>query len=336
MANILSRKQGLRKHRPFRSFRLCAFLALPFALFGQSSPPAVTAPILGYALDTASQQIRPVLGIPGASILGPPLEAMTGIRLAAISPAQNYALISAAGKTALALLRFESGAASSIDGALGAPDRIVMSPSGQSAAVYSQSAQRLQILGNLPDHPSLSEISLPDSSASGDGAAGFEVLAISDDGQWVLGSAGVSLFALGRNFSRELPAGPVSAAAFRAYTHDAAVAGAGRITIIHDAAGQPDYQVAGLYSNDSRVVAVVFGARVLAAAADGNFMNWDLATGAVDAVSCGCKPTGLHPMSGNSVFRVNEISANPLLLLDTGQAARLWFVPPDREAGDSQ
>jgi hypothetical protein len=69
--------------------------------------------------------------------------------------------------------------------------------------------------------------------------------------------------------------------------------------------------------------------RALVAYKSGSIVKVDTASGAVQTTTCGCTPTGLHRMNASPVFRINEPSGLPLLLveeLDSGP--RMWFVPP--------
>jgi hypothetical protein len=54
------------------------------------------------------------------------------------------------------------------------------------------------------------------------------------------------------------------------------------------------------------------------------------------SISCGCQPAGLTRLSGNSVYRLTELSKEPVWLLDAGAAdARIVAVPPDRSQSAS-
>ena len=44
-------------------------------------------------------------------------------------------------------------------------------------------------------------------------------------------------------------------------------------------------------------------------------------------LECHCRVTGLYPLSGAAVFRLNELSSEPVKLFDgSGEAPRILFV----------
>jgi hypothetical protein len=52
----------------------------------------INGPVLGFVAERSGSFVRPILGIPGASILGEPLELGSEVRIVAISPRQDYAI----------------------------------------------------------------------------------------------------------------------------------------------------------------------------------------------------------------------------------------------------
>jgi len=69
------------------------------------------------------------------------------------------------------------------------------------------------------------------------------------------------------------------------------------------------------------------GKRVfVSAAAVHAVMSYDAATGAKNVIECECSPSGLVRMG--DVFRLNELSGEPLWMLDAGRSEpRIVFVP---------
>src|SRR5205823_10474857 len=116
-----------------------------------------------------------------------------------------------------------------------------------------------------------------------------------------------------------LVSGPASAIAFRTHSHDALIADTyGRITIVSNLDTAPAYQV--VTDAPGTTVGVGFsrdGRRVFAADIEGTIASYDLTSGDSSRISCSCVPTGLHPMQGESVFRLNEPSQTPLLLFES-------------------
>lgn len=327
---------------------LVSLIWLPYVA-GQSRPlqdpstlSIVSSPVLGFVFDSAAHGLRPIAGIPGASLLGQPLDLGFDVADAAVSPQQDYILALAGDTRAVFLLRFQRGDLSVrlLDGVAPSPDRMALSPSGNTAALYYAAAGVIQLLTGLPDAPALAQ---PIDASSLNGQLG--PLVVSDDGQALLVATAAdagSLTLLGPDGgATQLPVpGPVTALAFRPRAHDALVASRNnQVLLIRDLTGNTRYQLVA--TQDDGVawpVAVTFlreGSRVFVANADtGDIAAFDLAGGPPDRISCRCAPTGLHRLNGPAVFRLNELSATPLLLLDGGSTAlRVLFVPTDASAG---
>src|SRR5712692_8145017 len=91
LMSAASRLASMPVHKP-GSVGMLATLLLALAGANAQTPPRVKGPVLGYVWDQGSSGLRPILGIPGSSTLGPLLDLGVSIRLAEISPAQDYAL----------------------------------------------------------------------------------------------------------------------------------------------------------------------------------------------------------------------------------------------------
>src|SRR5215831_1047441 len=55
-------------------------------------PGAISGYTMGFIFDGRSSSLRPLVGIPGAAVLGPKLETGVDMRQAFLSPRQNYAV----------------------------------------------------------------------------------------------------------------------------------------------------------------------------------------------------------------------------------------------------
>jgi hypothetical protein len=302
----------------------------------------LATPALGFAFDADARAIRPILGIPGAALLGNPIDTGSPLSAAAISPRHDFA-IAAGADLPLRVLRFQdSGIVPySLDNALASPDRIVFSPAGRSVLLYQKSG-RLQTVTGLPDNPAVRDWNLP--PAGGPAGAmtvsddGMLILLVGDGGQdsdpvWLMQSDGGS---------SQLPLpGSIAAVSFRRNSHDLLAAStAGDLHLVRNPEGSAEFRVVPLSSGTSAPVAAVFsvdGTRAYAATADGTIYIADLATGTVAAGSCGCRPVAVEPLRSNRLFRVTAVSSSPLMLLDaSGLAPRFWFVPPARASHDSE
>ena len=120
-------------------------------------------------------------GIPAAAAVGAPVPADQDFSQIAASPARNYVLVSAADTGAVSIYTPEHGLVP-LDGAGGAPDSVVLSPRGSSAALWFSSLNQVQVITGLPDAPAIRQVDVP-FVGSAPGA-----LAISDDGAWVAGT----------------------------------------------------------------------------------------------------------------------------------------------------
>lgn len=297
------------------------FLIVPL-LAGQGGPaPSFRGPLMGWLFDSSARQLRPVWGVPGASLLGGPLEgpALAG---AGVSPRGDYALVTDAEGSA-AILRLPGGELAPL--AVGTPSLVALSPSGTAAALYSAEGGSLQVVTGLPGAPAVGAMPY-------DAGTAPTVLAVSDDGEAVLAVCGETLLLVGREGARSLAVpGAAAALNFRAGTHDVAVATAGgEIWLIEAPDGEPRYRrIAGPEHGIEAPRAVAFsrdGTRVYVAGAAGAAVV-DPGRGLVTAIPCSCEPAGLSPLDGDSLFLLT--AAGPVVLLDaSGAEPRTWLVPP--------
>jgi hypothetical protein len=308
----------------FRIFLLIASAALCL----QAQTSQINGPVSGYVFDASARSLRPILGLPGASLFGDPLQFGFDVASAFVAPRQDAAFVVAADHT-VHVFRFDAGAVSerNLDSLPPAPERVVFSPSGSAAALYAGGS--IAIVKGLPDSPAVAGgMDLPSGTT-------LDSLAISDDGAVLLLSANqaVRFYSSFTDLGKLMDTSGAVLMAFAAGGHDAAIAdpsGAG-IVLFHDLAG----------SGDSRVLAApddaIAAASALAFSADGQRLlvassaaqsvtTFDLAAGGRSAIACECTPKFLARMG--SLFRLNDPGSEPLWLLDTRASdARLVFVP---------
>jgi DNA-binding beta-propeller fold protein YncE len=285
----------------------------------------VAGPSSGFVFDSSTSALRPILGIPGASVIGDPLKLGFDLASASVAPRQDSALVTASDGGSR-FLRLTAGAVTerAVDGLLGAPERVAFSPSGTAAALYA--AGKTQVLTGLPDSPVVAGTLDLDGTPS--------ALAVSDDGSYLLfATAGsIRLLGIGGDNRKLMDAADGALAAFAPGGHDAAVSdpGGAGIVLFRDLAGAsqqtivapPDDAIAspaGLaFSADGRKL-------FLASAAARSVAAFDLQTGGRAAIACNCVPAGLVSM-GN-LFRLSEPGPAPLWLFDGSAAPRIVFVP---------
>jgi DNA-binding beta-propeller fold protein YncE len=282
--------------------------------------------VAGYVFDRSARALRPILGIPGAWLVGDPLDLGLDLASAYVSPRQDSAVVVGADGS-LHLFSLKSGAVAgrTCDGLSAVPERVAFSPSGTAVALYS--AGTAQVIAGLPDAPALA------GALDVSGAPGW--LAISDDGALLLfaASGSVQLLGMAGENRKLMDAGDGALAAFAAGSHDAAVAdpGGAGVVLFRDVAGASTQSVLALPDDGiAAPVGLAFspdGRKLyLASSAARSVTVLDLATGDRSAIACDCAPAALVPM-GN-LFRLNELGTGPLWLLDAGsKGLRIVFVP---------
>ena len=336
----------------FPNISMFALAALGSLL--QAQQGTVSGPVTGYIFDPTARALRPVLGLPGASLFGSPIGFGLEAASAFVAPGLDSAVVVAA-DGAIHLFSIQSGAVKelSTDGlnALSRPLRVVFSPSGSAAALYA--AGSVVVLKGLPNAPAIAA-SVPlalnagtgVSSASSEGrrpegrvlgkaaAAPPLALAVSDDASALLVSTGnaIRLFGSGTDLGKLMDASDNPSMAFAAGGHDAAIADAGAgVVLFHDVLGAGASQVisppdaanaapsALAFSSDGKAI-------LLAESAAQIVTQLDLAAGSRTRIPCSCSPTLMARMG--QVFRLTEQAHDPLWLLDTpATGPRVVFVP---------
>jgi len=308
----------------FSSF---ALLFITPALLLHSQPAGVTGPVSGYVFDNAAHGLRPILGNPGASLIGNPVDFGFPVSKVTVAPRQDTAFVTAADGS-FHLFRIASGTPAEItlNGLAGAAQLVAFSPLGQAAALYS--AGSVQILSGLPDSPAIA--ATVDVSSSGNPAA----LALSDDGAALLVASvnSVQLFASGANLGQLVSTSGPALVAFVPGQQNAAIAdlqGAG-IVLAQNLLNGPSTQV--LAPSDATIQSAsalaysADGAQLLLASSSGQSVTaFNLAAGSRNSLACNCSPSTLTRIG--DWFRLNELGRDPLWLLDAKAASQLVFVP---------
>ena len=295
----------------------------------------VAGPVVGFVFDRAASSLRPILGIPGASVLGSPLQLGYTISSAAIAPRQDSAFAFATDGT-LHFLRLSAGTANEASCPVcpSTAESAVFSPSGTAAALYSSG--RVQILTGLPGAPAagaaLAVGSMGETRVGAAHKSSAPPMALSDDGAWLLDSGrdAVELLSANGGPRRLLATAGYAPVAFAPGGHDAAVADSkAGLVLFKDVSGQAAQQQLAA-SPAGRPTAVAFsadGTHVFATgASQSSVLAIEVASGAGTTMECGCSPSGLVPMG--AVLRLNEMGSGPVWLLDNGGAQpRVVFVP---------
>jgi hypothetical protein len=291
------------------------FAATPAAVWAEGA--SVGGPMLGYVADPEGG-VRPIRGIPGAAIVGERQAWGMATARVEVSPSQDYALtVDAEGAVARVELGRAATEARPVEGAVRAPERIVMSPGG-GAALLVKGAEAQVVLGAV----ARASFELPVAGA---------VLAVSDRGN-VLAAGRGSLYLFDAGEAKPLQAaGPITALAFSADGRTAMAAGPGQLAMIDDVAGTASWRWLATLDEDLGSPVAVAEANGRAVVATGNAV---LVVGQDGAASrFAAAATGLSRLQGNA-FRLTGYGADPMWMIEVGPEPRLLFIPPAAESGE--
>jgi hypothetical protein len=333
------------------SFAITSLLVIASYLSAQDTAPQVGGPVMGYVFDSQAGNIRPILGMPGASTLGDPLNVQVSVSSAVISPTQDFALATIGDEGTPAVLPLDGDMTTgdlsmivTINSASAEPSRMVLSPSGTAAALYYEGQGTLQLVTGLPSAPVVAgEIQL------GSLGSPLTSLAVNDGGSMVLvalaGNGAGSVLLVRNDGSQQnvFNAGGISAVAFLATEDSAIIAdqhnnsiyllknltGSLETTVIGDARDGLSAPIDVSVSGDNRQGIVLNS--------DGGVVMLDLAGGPSRLLNCSCRPTHLDRLRGRSVYRLTDVSTEPVWLLDGDRSVpAIVFVPSpntDSQAG---
>jgi DNA-binding beta-propeller fold protein YncE len=279
---------------------------------------------MGFVFDPSTHSLRRIEGIPGAALVGAPVDFGFAVSAVDVAPRQDSVFVMA-GEGAVHLFRLTADAPQEIAvDSLGARLQVFYSPSGTAAALLSPGSVR--VIKGLPGAP---VVGSPIGLRSNERPLRIPyVLAVSDDGAYLLYGTGgpIELIGVAGNSRQATNAAPGALAAFAPGGHDAAVINDTRLTLFQDIAGAATERsflgvvapTALAYSPD--------GQKLFVASADGRSVTTiQVATGDRYTLPCDCAPRVLTPMG--SLFRLNQLGTEPLWLLDTASDRGLVFVP---------
>ena len=312
-----------------------ALLALP-ARPANAQSATFHGPVAGFVFSGATKTVRPLLGIPGASHVEPPI--LSQVDLASTAPGGQWALITREGHTAFVRgLTDLAPVESSIDGLIDAVDRVVWNRGGSFAVLYSSSEsrlQRIQVSRNqlIADTP-------VDLSPWGQ----VTTLAIDPAGQQIaagFSTSGLYLFPTGQSPALLSPLGQPRAAVFDDTGRSLFVIDLDtqRILQFQSGAGiaefvslvQPDgpaLNPAGLtVSGDGRYL-------ILADSTTRSIFVYDTNTRSLaNTIPLDFSPSRFEALSAAPVFLLNGNDPKEwLLVLDASQTPRVYFVPANGE-----
>ena len=320
-------------------FRALILICLASSPTCAADSVGIEGSMLGFIFDPANG-LQPILGITGASTIGPPLDLQTRLASAAISPRQDYALArTTPGANLLQVTLTGSYSIGQLSFPVHATDLMALSPSGSAAALYDNKRSCIRVISGLPGGPFLArDVDL--SAFSGTPTT----LAISDAADAILAGFSNEVVGLGsdgtiRNFTTFQHA---TAAAFMINSPNILIAdgGANSVYLVTDILGSTD-PVLLASDQDGILAPVAIGVsndnKKIVVALAGGVATISLVDGSVALTGCPCQPTGLASLKGNAVFRLTEPSGGPLWLFD-GDApdARIVFVPPYQSSAQTR
>jgi hypothetical protein len=303
------------------------FSLLPMVALAQDGT-RIGGPVSGTVFDRNSAALRPMLGVPGASYLGPGLVA--GITVAAVSPDGSCALTVSEGRLQwVSGLREMAPASMPVDGALEGVDRLAWSPDGAFAAVYSSRSGQVQVLRDASRAPA--------AGPAIDVAPGIMALAVSASGDLLAGAeGGVYLVAAGSAPRLLAAATRPASMVTRGSAVYVADSGAGSVLLVENFATAAAASVfADGVPSPVGVEISADGRRLFVASREGKFVGaWDLASrSSAGRVELECTPTELSAFGGRDIWLLNSDSGgpDPLYVATGGVEPAAWFVPAGRE-----
>jgi hypothetical protein len=311
------------------------YFAILLLAGGVLAAATLDGPRMGLMFDPHSKALRPILGIPGAATLGKPLELGVEFDTAAVSPLQDYVILTTGERRIVELLTLGRLplAPRAIPGVERSPDVIAFSPGGGAAALYHKYRGLVQVLTGLRTSPRVSaELYIS-------GRSQPTALAVSEDGAAVLAGVGQSVYWVSASGEVPLMKGlsKITAIAFTV-GHTALVADGPKNQVyrIQDATTAADIEVvAGPKDGVKNPVALALSRdnrhAFVANAKSGGIVKFDLSEKtAAEKIACGCAAATLDRLGADDVFRLTAASDRPMWVLDgTGQKSRVVFVPVD-------
>ena len=301
---------------------------------------------LGFVFDTRISALRPLSGIPGAALLGAPLDSGGPVRRAFVAPRQNYAI--ALTDAGAMVVRLVSSTDPPVVTPLGidsaAAGLVALSPNGAAAAIFSTDEALIRIVTGLPDAPVVAR-SVPVGAVPGS----IRLLAITNDAGVLIAvthdrsTDSTSPDAMvvvdndgnGQNLTNSTH---VSALQFAGDAHDLLFTDDSddTLSIIQGLPDAPAFRVladgsAGISGPVALNISST-GNLVVANGRAANVLVLDSGGSQIGAYPCTVTPTGLARLNGNSVFLLNVISnGDPLWLFDGDSSTpRVMFVPVDQ------
>ena len=299
-----------------------------------NSAPA--GPVMGYVWDTAAGGLRTIVGLPGASYLGSATFNDGSYSGAVVCRKGTFALLTGT-QGQVYFVDLPAGQPIQATAKLSAKQHIAISPSCNSALVYSSDSKEAFLLQGFSGSPTSKTITTPEHLIMAAVADSGAVLTAS-----TLADGTVSVDAIRADGSAAAKLASLSK--FGGFTFIASTENA----LIADTATNTLWLQAGLATSSiSQVAGVADGVESptsVGSSADarwavvmndaGSILRIDLSKQVrPEKITCSCSPTNLVPLSGNLIFRMTDAGAGPVWAFDGDLAtARVVFVPGSKAA----
>lgn len=320
----------------------CATHPSPSASGGAGTVVAstvTTGPIMGYLWDQNEAGLRPIVGVPGAGYLGPPMFSTGAYTAATACSAKKFALLTGT-KGDISIASLPAGAPLQLAPQLSPTQQMAISPGCTVALVYAAGNAQMLLVQGLPASPVVKTVEFA-------GSKQIVSAAVADSGAILVAAlqpgGAVAVDAIRADGTRIPSLASLSAFggfAFLPNADGALIADAGKNTVSIYGALDPNSTVTQIAGGADGVAQPM----AIAASADGklavvlnggsSILRLDLSKKiAPQKLSCNCSASQLTPLSGNLVFRLNETNAGPLWAFD-GDAAtpRVVFIPGAQHA----
>jgi hypothetical protein len=308
-------------HCRFPIFLACATLAL---LHAQEN--GIRGPVSAFVFDSASRGIRPILGVPGAALLG---DVVAGnLDWASVAPNAKWALAAQSGQLVFLSGLDSSATATLISPILACCDLAAWGADSKTAALYSASSQQLFLVTSLDTSPLISAHDLPP-------LAGDVRFLLVDGNSLFFGVEGSGVYGLAETGTSRLlaPLDHPRAATFLSPSKELAIVDAGTHKVLELRRSRGEASMVpfiDLPDDALDPVGIVVSAnRVFVAdRSSSSVLVFDRNSHQLQSrLAADVPPAMITPLARASLFLLGGGGAQPLSLLDASSSGSVYFIP---------
>jgi hypothetical protein len=292
--------------------KLVRWVAVSCTLVASAASQTVSGPVFGWTLDTAGRGVQAILGVPGASQLGPLAGLPGDVRSAKLNPGRSLALALAGDAGIPVVLNLETLARTDLAQAGANPDLAVWSPSGTALALLYRAEQKTQVF----------TLQAGSFQYSGEVYASADQAAVSDDGSALLGASASGLALYRNGGAAVLTPIPTGSFTFLAGTTSPAFWAGGRL-----AAGGQDLPFEARDGEAVYMASPAAGRLVAVRAGEGRVTTFDGNGQQIDDAVCHCVVQGIEALGAAGAIRLDTGGEGPLWVAGSAGDTRLFFVP---------